>query len=88
MKTILLQHSWILVLVVLWSIPWKGVALWKSAKRDHLGWFIVLLIINTLAILDILYIFIFSKMGMKKDEPAAETPSQDNPNPPVRNNIV
>jgi len=83
----LLQHSWILALIILWSIPWKGVALWKSAKRGHLGWFIALLIINSLAILDILYIFIFSKMEMKKRQNGGIS-RQVNSVPGNRTNIV
>ncbi len=50
-----------LLLVGLWTLPWKGVALWKAARNAHKWWFIVLLIVNTLAILEILYIFYFSK---------------------------
>jgi len=46
---------------LLWTIPWKGVALWKAARKGEKIWFIVLLIINTLAIIEILYIFVFSK---------------------------
>ena len=47
---------WLLILVTLWSIPWKGVALWKSAQLSHKRWFILLLIVNTFGILDIIYI--------------------------------
>ncbi len=50
-----------IILVMLWTIPWKGVALWKSAKKNHKAWFVVMLIVNTLAILEILYIYVFSK---------------------------
>ena len=56
--------NWITLFVVLsiaWTLPWKGVALWKSARNKHLVWFIVMLIVNTLAILEIIYIFGFSK---------------------------
>ena len=49
----------VLVLVVIWSAIWKGIALWKSARNNHLAWFIVLLVVNTLGILEILYIFFF-----------------------------
>jgi hypothetical protein len=41
--------------------PWKGVALWRAARNKQLAWFICLLIFNTLAILEIIYIFGFSK---------------------------
>lgn len=50
-----------LVLAVIWTIPWKGVALWKAARRGQKVWFILMLILNSLAILEILYIFVFSK---------------------------
>lgn len=49
------------VLSIAWTLPWKGVALWKSARNKHLIWFIVMLVVNTLAILEIIYIFGFSK---------------------------
>ncbi len=61
MEQFLQQNLWILILLILWTIPWKGWALWKSARLNDKGWFIVLLVINTLAILEILYIFIVSK---------------------------
>jgi len=51
----------ILFLILAWTLPWKGVALWKAAKNHHQRWFIVLLVLNTLAILEIIYIFYFSK---------------------------
>ena len=56
------------ILIVLWSLAWKGWALWKAARLGHRGWFIALLLINTAGILDILYIYIFSKSKPKKLE--------------------
>lgn len=67
MEQFILDNSWVLVLLALWSIPWKGWALWKAAKNDDKAWFIVLLIVNTLAILEIFYIFIFSKRKVAKN---------------------
>jgi hypothetical protein len=46
---------------VIWSFVWKGLALWKAARNGHRNWFIALLFINTLGILEILYIYVFSK---------------------------
>lgn len=46
---------------MVWTLPWKGIALWKAARSGHKIWFIALLIVNTLAILEIVYIFIFSR---------------------------
>ncbi|MFH1575885.1 MAG: DUF5652 family protein [Candidatus Nealsonbacteria bacterium] len=56
----LLNSNW-LYLVLLWVLPWKGVALWKAAKNGHKKWFIALFLVNTLALLEIIYIFYFSK---------------------------
>ena len=52
-------------LAVVWSMAWKGVALWRAGRNAHLVWFIVLFIFNTLGILPIIYIFAFSKKGGK-----------------------
>lgn len=51
---------WVMILLVLWEIPWKGVALWKAAKNNDIAWFIILMIVNTVGILEILYIYIWS----------------------------
>jgi hypothetical protein len=64
----LTSSPWIMVLfylVVIWTLIWKGIALWKAARNNHHAWFIVLLVVNTLGILEILYIYIFSKMAKK-----------------------
>ena len=43
------------VLLALWALPWKGWALWLA-----------LLVLNTLAILDIIYIFVVAKRSSTK----------------------
>lgn len=50
-----------MAILIIWTIPWKGVALWKSARNKHKWWFIAMLLVNSLAILEIIYIFGFSK---------------------------
>lgn len=55
----------LLSLLLLWSLVWKGIALWKAARNSAKVWYIVLLLLNTVGILEILYIFVFSK---KKSE--------------------
>lgn len=54
-------------LLLVWVLPWKGLALWEAARREDKWWFIALLLVNSLAVLDILYIFIFSKRKDKKE---------------------
>jgi len=54
--------TWIAIpLAIVWSMAWKGVALWRAGRNAHLGWFIALFIINSLGILPIIYIFAFSR---------------------------
>ncbi len=55
----------ILVIVLVWTIYWKGRALWKSARKEELWWFAALLVVNTLGILEILYIYYFSEREKK-----------------------
>jgi len=57
----ILTNIWVILAMALWTIPWKGVALWKSARQNEKWWFIALLLINTIGLLEILYIFVFSK---------------------------
>lgn len=59
--------SMLIIPLAFWSVFWMGLALWKAAKKDSKVWFVVLLLVHTMGILDILYIFVFSKMnGAKK----------------------
>ena len=54
---------WFLLLAA-WSLAWKGIALWKAAQNGSKPWFVVLLLINDVGILEIIYIFYFAN---KKD---------------------
>ena len=56
----------LLLLVVLWTLYWKYKALWKAAHLGHKGWFIAMLVINTVGILEILYIYKFSERNSIK----------------------
>ena len=61
MDLIFSDYGWVLLLILIWTLPWKGVALWKAARNEDQWWFIAVLLLNTLAILDILYIYFFSE---------------------------
>lgn len=52
-----------LMVVLFWTLYWKGRALWIAARKGDLYWFVALLIINTAGILEITYIYFFSKKG-------------------------
>lgn len=59
----------IFLLLTLWSLVWKGIALWRSSKNNQKNWFIVMLITNTFGILEIIYMFYLSK---PKDKETSE----------------
>lgn len=48
-------------LLVLWSSIWKGFALYRAGSLKSVPWFVMLFILNTAGILEILYLFVFSK---------------------------
>jgi hypothetical protein len=51
----------LIVILSVWSAIWKAIALWKAARRGETAWYIFLLILNTLGILEIIYIFAVAK---------------------------
>ena len=52
---------WLLPLVGIWTVIWKGLALWRAASNRSKVWFVVLLLVNTFGILEILYLYVFGK---------------------------
>ena len=67
MPQFIANNPWIIVLALVWSIPWKAWALWRSARLNQRYWFVVLLLVNTLGILEILYLFVFNKKQLKTE---------------------
>ena len=53
---------WLFAVIIVWSAVWKLLALWKSARKGSIVWFIVLAVFNIVGLLPILYIFVFSRM--------------------------
>lgn len=49
--------SILMIVLAIISIFLKGYALWTAVKRDEKGWFIALLIVNTLGILELVYLY-------------------------------
>lgn len=55
----------VLFILFLWSLAWKGLALWKAAKLNQRNWFVAILVLNTAGILEIAYLFFFAIKKMK-----------------------
>ena len=49
----------VVVIISLWTVIWKGVALYRAGALRDKGWFVALFLINTVGILEILYLAIF-----------------------------
>jgi len=58
------NYYW-LPIIIFWSLVWKGLALWKAGRRYQLGWFVALLIVNTMGLLEIFYLVAYHDMKEK-----------------------
>lgn len=47
--------------ITLWSLIWKLVALYRAASQGQKAWFAVIFFVNTLGILEIVYMAFFSR---------------------------
>ncbi|MDB5195172.1 MAG: hypothetical protein JWO84_356 [Parcubacteria group bacterium] len=65
--------------LVLWSLAIKGIALWKAARNGHTAWFAFLLIVNSLGIFELIYIFGFAKPPVKTAPAPAPAPIPSGP---------
>ncbi len=72
----------ILAMLLAWSVVWKMWAVWRAARLGQKGWFIILFFVNTVGILEIIYLFVISKRKMKAQETKTEenTKTEDNAN--------
>ena len=59
--TFVMENIWIFILLAVWDLVWKSIALWKSARNNQIAWFVVITFINSAGILPILYIRFFQK---------------------------
>ena len=56
------------MLILLWSMFWKILALWRASKGDQRYWFIAMLLLNTFGILELVYLFKFAKNRLKLED--------------------
>jgi len=58
----------LLLAIYIWSLIWKGLALWRTANLSQRNWFIAILVLNTLGILEIIYLFRFAEKRLTLKE--------------------
>ena len=73
METFFKDNLWFIFFSILWVLPWKGYALWIAAENKSKFWFILLLVLNTFAILDIIFIFYVAKKTPKEIKEAIKS---------------
>lgn len=49
----------VFIILALWEAVWKGIGMWRAGRNDQLGWFVAILILNTVGILPIVYLAFF-----------------------------
>ena len=54
-------HPFLMVAILVWGLVWKGLGLWRSAELRQKYWFIAILLVNTLGILEIIYLFLVAR---------------------------
>ena len=57
----ILNNQILFLLIISWSLFWKGLALWQAARGIQKYWFIAILIINSVGLLDIIFLIWFAK---------------------------
>ena len=64
-----LLASVILWAVVLWGYMWKCIAFWMAARRDQLGWYIVLAVLPPVfGALEMIYVFLVAPRHQELEE--------------------
>jgi methionyl-tRNA synthetase len=63
MQQFFINNMWVVLVLLVWSMIWKGLALWKAAHREQKVWFVVFLIVNTCGILEIIYLFVITRVN-------------------------
>jgi len=54
--------TWGIVPILFWSLFWKGLSLWHAARRGEKLWFVGLLVINTMGLLEIGYLLLVVRL--------------------------
>lgn len=62
------NQIWIFFVLYLWSLLWKGLALWRAANFKQRNWFVGILVLNTAGILEIVYLFFFATKKLRIEE--------------------
>jgi hypothetical protein len=51
--------------LIWWVLLCKGLALWHAGRRGQGWWFVIILVVNTLGILELVYLFAVLKLKLQ-----------------------
>jgi len=63
------------LVIYIWSLIIKGIALWRAANLKQRNWFIAILVLNTIGIVELFYLFKFSSKKLTIKEVKSWLPS-------------
>lgn len=63
----------IVLAIAVWTILLKGFSLWYAARAGQKWWFIAILVVNTLGILEIIYLIWFRPKSFELETPPAHS---------------
>lgn len=61
----------VVIILSIWQLFWKGLALWKSSQFKQRNWFValfILVVLNDLGLLSLIYLFFFAKKKLNMNE--------------------
>lgn len=63
------KRDGIITVAAIWDSAWKGYAIWKAVRRRQYRWIPPLLIVNSVGLLPMLYVFFLAKRGGRQETP-------------------
>ncbi|HMS22605.1 MAG TPA: DUF5652 family protein [Candidatus Levybacteria bacterium] len=68
MPQIPFENPFLVFILLIWSIIWKGFGLWRASRQEQRNWFIAMLVVSTFGLLEIIYLFFFSRKKLTLKE--------------------
>ena len=68
MPLIPLDNPFLVLFLLIWSMIWKGIGLWRASRQEQRNWFIAMLVVSSFGILEIIYLFFFSRKKLSLKE--------------------
>jgi len=57
----IINNPVLFAIFLLWSLVWKGIALWHAAGNKQKVWYILILVLNTMGLLEITYLILLRR---------------------------